>query len=38
MRGFEHALSFVWIAVGIIAAFYAWSYIAPAISGTGAAA
>lgn len=36
MRGWEHGLSYVWIAVGVILAFYAWSYVAPAISGTTA--
>lgn len=34
MRGWEHALSYVWIAAGVVLAFYAWSYISPAIGAT----
>jgi hypothetical protein len=37
MPSTHHALSFVWVAVGIIAAFYAWSYISPML-GTQTAA
>jgi hypothetical protein len=33
----HHALSYVWVAVGIIVAFYVWSYISPML-GTQAAA
>lgn len=29
MAGHHHALSFLWIAVGIIGAFYVYSFIAP---------
>jgi hypothetical protein len=32
----EHAMSYVWIAVGMILAFWAWNYAAPYIGQTAA--
>jgi heme exporter protein D len=37
MKMHEHALSYVWVAVGIVVAFYAWSWIQPML-GTQTAA
>jgi hypothetical protein len=34
LDGAEHALSYVWLAVGIILAFWAWAYVAPYIGQT----
>ncbi len=36
MPGHHHALSYLWIGVGIIAAFYVYSFIAPMLSQSAA--